>query len=188
MVVLEQCRVDDGKVIIEAAIEDYSQYKDVYIQSISIDTENTYTDNDCVSSNAVFTQTYENKKRVRLCLSVKDFTGIDSLDNHIFFVYVQATGTPKLSLDSPCGCDKDCIVGVAINLQPLYNLCMGYMKELESDCDIPRGFIDSILRLKALELSLDTGNFPMAIKYWKTLFKNKSGTVYSKNCGCNGIG
>ena len=62
---------------------------------------------------------------------------------------------------------------------------MRYIKELDNNCTISKGFIDMILRLKAFEMSIKTGNFTTAINQWDKLFKNKR-IVSSSNCGCNG--
>lgn len=217
MVVLEQCRIDhEGKkLIIEAAVENLSYYRDIYIESVIVDTNDTYSPNG-PSNSPVFSQTFEPKhmkvdvredcnsvkvdenckcgdvytsqkagvKRVRLCLTPKDLK-MSSLDDNIFFVYVTATGVP--SPCTPCGMDNSFVMGVAVNLRPIYNMAMKYVKELDSACSIPKGFIDMILRLKAFDLSLRTGNYPIAFKQWDKLFKNKVSVSPSRGCGCNGI-
>lgn len=218
MIVLEQCRIDPSgkKLIIEAEVEDLKYYKDVYIDSVVIDTDKTYSPNG-PSNTPVFSQTFipehmkvdtredcngtkVNKncecgdvytsqkagiKRIRLCLTTNDLK-MSSLDDNIFFVYIIATGIPAPC--TPCGMDNQYIMGIAVNLRPIYNMAMRYIKELDSTCVIPKGFIDMILRLKAFELSLKTGNYPIAFKQWYNLFKNKISVSPSKGCGCNGIG
>lgn len=216
MVILEQCRIDqDGKhLIIEAAVENLSYYKNVYIESVVVDTNDTFSQNG-PSSNVVFEQTFESQyeqidvtndceplktdenckcgniynatkagvKRVRLCLTAKDLN-MDNLDDNIFFVYVICNGVP--APNTPCGMDNQFTMGVAVNMRPIYNMAMQYIKELDSSCSMPKGFIDMILRLKAFELSLKTGNYPTAFKQWDKLFKNKIGITTIKRCGCNG--
>lgn len=217
MVVLEQCRIDqEGKhLIIEAAVENLSYYRDVYIESVIVDTNSTYSPNG-PSNNPVFYQAFEpdymkvdvqddcnslkteedckcgniytsqkaGVKRISLCLTTKDLNGAN-LDDNIFFVYIVATGIPAPC--TPCGMDNKYTMGVAVNLRPVYNMAMNYVKELDSTCSIPRGFIDMVLRLKAFDLSLRTGNYPMAIKQWDRLFKNKISVSPNRGCGCNGI-
>ena len=51
---------------------------------------------------------------------------------------------------------------------------MNYIRGIECDCSIPKNFIDFILRLKALELCIKTGNYTKAIKYWNRLNINPS--------------
>lgn len=217
MVVLNECRIDqEGKhLIIEATVENLSYYKNVYIESVIVDTNNTYSPNG-PSNNPVFSQEFESEyykvdtrhdcspvtvdssckcgdvytsqkagiKHIRLSISAKDMK-LSNLDNNIFFVYIIATGIP--AADTPCGMDNEFVMGVAVNLRPIYNMAMGYIKELDSNCNIPRGFIDMILRLKAFDLSLRTGNYPIAFKQWDKLFKNKVSVSPKRGCGCNGI-
>ena len=140
-------------------------------------------DEDCKCGN-VYTKSKVGTKRMYLCLSTKDLN-ISSYNNGIFFVYIVATGIP--SPCTPCGMDNTFTMGVAVNLRPIYNMAMGFIKELNSSCTIPRGFIDMILKLKAFELSMKTGNYPTAFKYWDKLFKNKVNVSSNKGCGCNGI-
>ncbi len=217
MVVLEQCRIDHegNKLIIEAAVENLSYYRDIFIESVIVDTNETYSPNG-PSKNPVFTQVFEEEhfkvdvkddcnaakvdkeckcgdiytsqksgpKRIRLCLTAKDLK-LANLDDNIFFVYITATGTPAPC--TPCGMDNTYTMGIALNLRPIYNMTMKYIKELDSNCTIPKGFIDMILRLKAFDLALRTGNYPIAFKQWNVLFKNKVSVSPSKGCGCNGI-
>lgn len=202
MVIFNECRIDDeGKrLIIEASVENLSYYKNVYIDSIVIDTDKTYSSNG-PSNNPVFSKAFKKDdleieeydngttqktgvKKVRLCLNSKDLK-VDSLDNNIFFVYILTTGIPDP--DTPCGMDNCFAMGIAVNLRPIYNMAMKYIKELDSTCTIPKGFIDMILRLKAFDLSLRTGNYSIAFKQWDKLFKNKISVSPNTGCGCNGI-
>lgn len=205
MIVLEQCRIDyEGKnLLIEAEVDNLSYYDNVYIESVVIDTDKTYSPNG-PSNNPVYVKDFEYNespyaednehmssygvhkpgvKKISLCLSARDLDGANLNDN-IFFVYVSAVGVP--SPDTPCCMDNRYVMGIAVNLRPIYNIAIQYIKELDNKCVIPKGFIDTILRIKAFDLSLRTGNYPMAFKQWDRLFKNKI-SVPSKKCGCNGI-
>lgn len=214
MIVLNECRVSpDGRaLIIEATVENIRYYKDIYIDSVIIDTQNTFLDSG-PSNNPIFIEHFaptstdpvvENEepidlngdcscmnlltpkkkgcKNIRLWVSAEDM-GLANLNDDIFFVYIVATGVPAAC--TPCGMDNQYIMGVAINMRPIYNRAMSFIRELDKDCTTPRGFIDMILRLKAFELSLKTGNYPIAFKQWEKLSKEKI-TITSKNCGCNG--
>ena len=161
MIVLNECRIDPekGKLIIEASVDTLSYYKCIYIDSVVIDTEETYVPSG-PSNNPVFTKTYESdymkvdvrndcnsvttteeckcgnvytsekagRKKISLCLSAKDLNKVN-LDNNIFFVYVIATGTPDPC--TPCGMDNTFVMGIAVNLRPIYNRAMKYIKELD---------------------------------------------------------
>lgn len=217
MVILNECRIDhEGKnLIVEATVENLSYYKNVYIESIIVDTNDTYSPNG-PSEKPVFSKTFEPEypkadtecscnpltvdegcdicdiytskkegtKHIRLSISAKDMN-LSNLNDNIFFIYITATGIP--AADTPCGMDNCFVIGVAYNLRPIYNMAIGFIKELDSNCSIPKGFIDMILRLKALELSLKTGNYPTAFNQWNKLFKNKVSVSTKKGCGCHGI-
>lgn len=217
MIVLNECRIDqEGKnLVIEASVDNLSYYKNVYIESVIVDTDKTYSPNG-PSYNPVFIKEYEsdhykvdvredcnaikvieqcpcgdiytaNKagvKHIKLYIKAKDMAGVANLDDNIFFVYVKATGVPAPG--TPCNMDNKFTMGVAVNLRPIYNMAMGFIKELDIDCTPPKGFIDMILRLKAFNLALRTGNYPTAFKYWNKLFKNKKSVSTKRRCGCNG--
>ena len=102
----------------------------------------------------------------------------------MFFVYAIAKGYP--APDTPCGRDNSQILGTVINLYPFYQDTIGYLKELNDTCTPPKNFIDSILRFKALELSIKTGNYTQAIKYWKQFFSKRKPVTVKNNCGCYG--
>lgn len=210
MVVFNECRIDkEGKnLIVDVSIDSLTYYKNVYLESITIDTDKTFIENG-PSSNPIYTQTFEESdeikqnysgklengvfiigaeeesglKNVRLKLNYKEL-GLDNLSDNILFVYIGVGGIPEPN--TPCGMDNKYSVAVAVNLRPVYNMSMGYIKELENNCTIPKGFIDMILRLKAFELSVKTGNYTTAIKQWDKLFKNKRIVSTNKGCGCNG--
>ena len=204
----------DGKhLIIDVAVQEHSYYENVFIDSIIIDTQDTYVQNgpsskpvyqykveedgvqnlyalpeEC-SCNPIlidedksycFTYGYEEGRHVRLMLSTKDITL-----NNMLFVYVVAKGTP--SPDTPCGLDNAIIMQTVVDLYPFYQNTLCFLKELNNSCEVPKGFTDMILRLKALELCIRTGNYSQAIKYWKKFFSNNNRVVVTtSNCKYNG--
>ena len=179
MVIIEQCRIDSEgtQLIIEAEVENLEWYKDVFIDSVFIETE--ATNSNTPASSPIIEGIH--KKKIKYCINAKDI-GKGTFNDSIFYVYIRVTGVP--SIDCPCGMDREYTLGIAVNMRPIYNQAMQFIRELDNTCDIPRGFIDMILRLKAFELSLKTGNFIVAQKQLDRLFKNKVGVVPSKNCGC----
>lgn len=216
MVIINELRITpDGKsLIVDASIENLSYYKDVNIAAVIIDTQDTFISSG-PSNRAIYHQSYEKKshivgvlddcssiktddsckcdgivtaqkygtKHIRSILTQKDL-GV-SLDNNIFFVYIVTNGTP--SPCTPCGMDNLYTMGITYNLRPLYNLGMNYVRELADTCDIPRNFINYILRFKAFELAIRTGNYTDAFKYWDAFFKNKTSSISKpKGCGCHG--
>lgn len=196
MLVLNECRISNGKLIIEASVDSLRYYDRVYISDIIIDTDKTWSANG-PSSNPVYKESFEpNKcckeecpcnsttenKNIRMSLTARDL-GVSSLDDNIFFVYIIASGYPDM--DTPCGMDNSLITGVALNLRPIYNYAMGFIKEVGNSCDVPKGFIDAFLKYKSLELALKTGNYPEAFRMWKYLH-GSGNIITSKGCGCNG--
>lgn len=204
---------DNKYLIIDVSVKNEIYYKKVVIDSIVIDTQDTYVSNgpsskpiyiytnECdlsmiysssenicnpvleeESMSYCFTEGLESSQHVRLLLSTKDL-GVP-LDTTMFFVYAIASGTP--APDTPCGLDNSIIMGTVVNLYPFYQNTMKYVNELNDNCQIPKGFIDMILRLKALELSIRTGNYIQAIKSWKRFFGIHSNQVPVTKCRCNG--
>ena len=184
---------NNENLIIDVSIEYADYYQNVVLDSIIIDTQDTYVENG-PSSKAVFKYTvaeedYEDdysKKRIKLILKPEDL-GIPIVGN-MFFVYAISSGEP-LS-DTPCELRNSRIIGTAINLYPVYKQSMIYTRELGDTCSIPKNFVDYILKIKALDLSLKTGNYQEAIRYWNRLFKNfyYTNNVEFSNCGCYGKG
>lgn len=215
MITFQELRVtpDGKKLIIDASVKDLSYYTNVFLDAIIIDSQDTYVAGQPstkpifyyeVTSNSTEvypstdldnpTREEENKdiiyvnegeesgeKRVRLELDTKALNV--NLSTTLFFVYVVTKGTP--SADTPCNMDNQTTLGVAANLYPFYRNTMGCMKEVEEECSIPKTFIDRLLRFKALELSIATGNYAQAIKYWNKFFRKIKSTVVTK-CRCNG--
>lgn len=204
----------DGKyLIIDVSVKNEPYYDNVYIDSIIIDTQDTYVPSG-PSSKPVYTYTNESEditkiyttcdcepvldedtsycfvtddysnKNVRLILNYQDLN-LSLIDN-MFFIYAIASGTP--AVDTPCGMDNSITMGTVVNLHPIYCRTIQYLKELSNDCNVPKGLIDMYLKIKALELSVKTGNYTQAINYWNKYFKNlrdKPNPKTLRNCGCN---
>lgn len=203
---------DNKSLIIDVAIDNHVYYENVILDSIVIDTQDTFIVNgpsnkpiysysvpeeydkiysipeDCncspvkVEEDGSYCFTYDNdfKKHVRLELPLAAL-GVDC--NTMLFVYAVASGVP--AVNTPCGLDNNKIIGTVVDLQGVYSGIMSYIREIESDCVIPKNLIDNLLKYKALEVSIRTGNYPLAIKYWNNYFKNiKIDTI--KSCGCYG--
>lgn len=207
--------LDNKYLIIDVSVDSQNWYDKVVIDSIIIDNQDTYILNG-PSSNPIYCYevpyapnekvyslpedcncspvrveedgTYcfiggiDSQKHVRLELPLSTLGINPSKD--MLFVYAIASGAPEAS--TPCGLDNNKIMGTVVNLYPFYQQTMCYLKELNNDCQIPKGFIDMILRFKALELCIRTGNYPQAIKYWNKFFAQKECQVIINKCGCNG--
>lgn len=206
---------DNRFLIIDVSVDNQDYFDDVLLDSIVIDTQDTFVPNgpsdnplyvynvedaydltyslpEQCNCNPVrvdedksycFTYGTQQMKNVRLELKLSDWKDLSPC-NTMFFVYVKSKGTP--SADTPCGFDKGQIIGTVINLQPIYKQTLNYLRELECDCEIPKGFIDMILKLKAIELCVRTGNYVQAVKYWKKFFIKNQCKSPTSNCGCYG--
>lgn len=212
MVQFNELRItpDSKQLIIDVSIKDLSIYSEVFLDSIVIDNQDTYIENG-PSSTPVYqytipdeepTQVYSypgdctpvkeeetmsnclvdaledkwSEKRVRICLTSKDL----DLDKGLYFIYVYTKGLPDPS--TPCGMDNEVTMGVVCNLHNIYQSSMAYIREVENECTIPKSFINYILRFKAFELALSTGNYILAIKYWNKFFKEN---IVNKPSICN---
>ena len=213
MIVFNNIKItqDNKYLIIDAEIEDNAYYKDMYIDQVVIDNQDTYIQNG-PSSNPIYiyqAQTQDNNIYTTddLVNKVTDEDGIAvqdegdtqsysrevylildkkdliEIENNMFFVYIIAGGTP--SPDTPCGYDVNIALKVVVNTYPIYNTMMQYLKELGNTCKTPYGIIDKILQIKMLDASVQTGNNLKAIEIWNTYFKNKQEDI-NINCVCNG--
>ena len=185
----------DGKnLIINASVKNLSYYTNVLIGSIIIDNQDTYSASG-PSSNPIYKRSFADKdlvtnediagfKNISITVSAKELLDNNGdLNDDILYVYLIAVGTP--SADTPCGMDNVNTLGVALNLRPIYNNGINYIKQVESTCEIPKDFIDFILRYKALDLALKTENYIQANKYWNKFFKNNNVVSLNTNsCGC----
>lgn len=204
MIRFNELKIEDNYIIIDVQIEEESYFKDMYIDSIVIDTQDTFIANG-PSSKAIYTKTfntdahpvYENKQcapikkeeniytqgiRVRIYISAKEL----NVDIHktMFFVYVIAGGTP--AADTPCRWDENKALHTLVDTQVLYNNIIQYVKELGKECSTPDNFINAILQFNAIDLALKTNQYPLAIDLWKKFYSDIESNVVLPNCGCNG--
>lgn len=172
----------DGKsLIVDAAVKDLEYYTDVYIDSVLIDTQDTFVDSG-PSSKAIIKTIEGDNKSISLELGIEDL--ISNLNENLFFVYIKTKGTP--AADTPCGMDNSITLGVTFNFYPKYQYGFNFIKELSNTCIIPKNFINFILQYKAFELAVKTGNYTEAIKYWNKFFMNIKSDVTTTNCNCYG--
>lgn len=190
MVHFNELRItSDGQhLIIDVSVLSESYYKNVYIDSIVIDNQDTYVGSG-PSSNPVYSYSVPNgvsqltkktysQKHVRLVLTPNDLPL-----NGLLFVYVRAKGTP--APDTPCGLDNITTLGTVTNMYPFYQQAMNYIGELANNCSVSQNFTDYILKMKGLELAVRTGNYTDAIKFYNKFFNGKENTVVRKGgCSC----
>lgn len=213
MVDFNELRVspDRKNLIIDVSIKDLPYYENVYIDSIIIDTQDTYIPSG-PSNSPIFTyevvsnvtpvyslpdcgcnqvQDYidkencfetSNNEEKRVRLELDNIALNNHLKGNLFFVYVITKGTP--ASDTPCNMDNTINLGVTADTYPIYTNMLNSLKELES-CGTPKLFTDAFLRFKAFELSIKTGQYSQVINYWNKYFKSLD-IPNNTNCSCNG--
>lgn len=180
----------DGKyLIIDVAVKDSSYYNNVYLQSIKIDTQKTYRQG-LPSSRPIYSQTFSSgTKRCSISLDYRDL-GRVNLSKTMFFVYVTVTGAPQYPADYVIGCadDKVTTLGVTFDIGRYLKYLMNGIRQIEKHCMPPKGFIDALLRLKAVQISIDTGNYQQAIEYFNDYIADEGddSTASKSACGCYG--
>ena len=198
MIRFNELKIENNYIIIDVQIEEEKYFKDMYIDSIVIDTQDTFiangpsskaiytktfnTDTDVNKEEIVYTQGTDKYNRVRIYIDGKNL----NVDIHktMFFVYVIAGGTP--SADTPCRWDENKALHTLVDTQVLYNNMIQYVKELSKDCSTPDNFINAILQFNAIDLALKTNQYPLAIDLWKRFYSDIESNVVLPNCGCNG--
>lgn len=168
---------DRKYLVIDVQVQELSYYEDVYLDTIIIDTQNTFSATGPSGKPFMTIQLDSSTKHYR------NFIDIDGIANNIFFVYTVAAG--NASADVPCGMSKSVITGVAYDKYPIYLQGMKLLNQLNG-CEVPNDLKDFIFQNKAFDLSLQTGNYSKAIEYWNYFFNSKEKSVKS-NCGCHGI-
>lgn len=183
MIKFTELQVQNGRLVVVAEVSEEQYYTNVYIDEVIIDTQDTFNTTG-PSANPIYSAIISgNQKKVTLSLSSTDLNNV-GVDNTMFFVYIKVKGTP--SPNTPCGGDNEYTLGVTFSLCPIYNATMGYIKEINNTCDIPKNFIDMILRFKAIQYSVESGHFLDAIKYYNQFFRNVNVRGAVKKCGCHG--
>lgn len=169
-------------IYIDCSVLDMSYFKNVYIDKIVIDTQDTFN-KDGISKYPVYTYTVPgNQKQVQLHIKNTELL-VPTMEGNMFFVYVITKGIP--SSDVPCGLDSPVTLGVGVDSYRVYRKALNYLSDTYNKCDIPKAFIDFILRYKAFQICLKTRDYPLAITYWKK-FINFLSVKPSNRCGCNG--
>lgn len=209
MIRFNELRVTDKCLIIDASVIDLPYYNDVFIDSVIIDTQDTYvasgpsnkpvftleteieypkiyTDGkqvyDLDDNSAVYAMDDSGKKHIRIELDSKALSV--SLENTVFFIYVCTKGTP--APDTPCGMDNAVTMGVAVNLKTFYKSMVCFIKDTFKECELPKRFINAYLRFKAFEMAIKTCHYTEAITIWKKYFMNIRDCTVKLPCGCHG--
>lgn len=204
MIIFDQLRIsDDGKrMYINAHVNKADYFKDIYIDSIVIQTADkvSETDSGLPTSDYVYIKkAEENAKELNLVLEASDLSrswesdpnaiafGRGDMSKTLFFVYIKCKGTPGSC--TPCRLDEETTLGVVFDENVLHQKVMDYTKELVADCNVPSAFIDFILLWNAFKSAIETEHYIPAIKFYNMMFDEVGKSCQSrtiKTCGCNG--
>ena len=177
---------DTGTLRISVKIKGDSYYKDVFIDKIIIDNNNTFSPQG-PGENPVYTATVkEDLKFYHIDIPASMIAG--GIYRKILYIYAIARGVP--GSDTPCGADDNTTLKVVADFESFYKRLLRFLPEMEKKCDIPMEFTDSYLRMTGVKLAVTTCNYAYANYLWGMFNVEKSdcgdNLLISKPCGCNG--
>lgn len=179
MIEFTELNITDDNRYLVIGVRIACEFKDTYLNSITVDNQDTYTGNDGSVDPLYHVEIEGEQKYFRLKL---DQFLLGTCLNGIFFVKVTTKGGE--SNDIPCDWSSSTVTCTVANMYPIYQKGMRYIRELEESCSIPKGFIDFILKLEALELAIKTGNYTLASKYYRMFMKRRKSTDKTGGCNC----
>lgn len=173
MIKYNKIQIEGDKLLLDFEIENKPYYSGILLVGVNIHTPLTYEDPKHPY------HYYSGDGSTRFNIGIP----ISGAKNDLLIIQPLISGKETIPADSPCGAD---VVNEAAvyDKNVLLNKGMMYLKELGDTCEISRGFIDFILKNKALDMAIDTCNYNTAIKYWKMFTMSGSTTI--KGCGCYG--
>lgn len=172
MIQYNELRVEDSYLYLDVQVEDEPYFSNVMIEGARIDTPLTY-------GTKTPYHPIDESEQTRLVSKIF----LPAAKNDLLFITPNIIGNP--APDAPCNRSANKI-GVVYDKKVLMQKGLVYLKELGNSCVIPKGFIDFILRVKALDMAIETCNYTEAIKYWEMLNRKSVKTV-TNNCGCHGL-
>lgn len=166
-------------IYIDANVLDMPYFNDVYIDSIVIDTQDTF-DNSGPSKSPLYTYTIDgDNKSIKMTVNAEELL-VNNLDTTMFFIYIITKG--NFAANTPCGSDVRSTMAVAVNMEPIYRRSIKLLQQAYDDCEVPRGLIDFILRYNAFKTCLKTRDFSLAIIYWKRFWSMINQSKHDKCC------
>lgn len=212
-VIYSQLRISESgqRLYIDAHVNQATVFENVYVKKITVCVENQVSEitPDIYNNKFIYRQEFDGAiKKLDMVLDIPAFdaaflnynpesgTVIDpskpyatapfngkDLSHNMFFVYIDTTPVPE---EVPCCFGTRSNVGVTFDYTPIYTQGMNYTKELVNNCEVPVNYIDFVLLLNALKISIETEHFVPAIGYWNRLIGTQATTGSSKSCGCHG--
>ncbi len=193
MVEFNELRIDSEGTTLYIDVSVPSSYEDCFIERIYVD-GGIPLGGDCPS--------YSNKKSlvatthreevvegktalivdttaVRLELKEENLANPVSFNRDMLHIFVELSKVEEGNCSFP--------MRTVINIYPVYQRAMYYVKELGQSCLVPRRFEDLILKLKAVDMAVQTGNYLIAHKMWNEMFRIHGDPVTPKPCGCGTV-
>lgn len=121
-------------------------------------------------------------KHIRINLTEQDFTNKIPLSKGFFVVRITAGKINEYVESVPIEYASTEINAAVIDLYPFYKEAIYHIKHLYGDTSINKSLINLILRFKALELSIKTGNLDMAAYYWFKYFNTLDRVIPKNKC------
>ena len=182
-----------GALQVDVSVIDLPYYDNVYIDSIIIDTEDTYCDTGPSSNPAlIYPAGGEDVKFINTLLDVSD---ILCDGPKMLFVWVTTLGNP--SGDTPCGEDIANVMQATVDPKDIYNTAMQKMKCSAGNCGcgnsrcvVDANLANFSLQYLRMQTALEIGDWTTAYEaYCSLLRKRPSKRIVGnprKPCGCNG--
>lgn len=174
---------DGGNLLLDVVVSPYRYYDRMHISAIYAETEGTFVAGSPSSSAVCLYEDDGSKalRHVRLTPTPSDL-GLGSFAGHVIYVYAACGGFP--SPDVPCMMDAEWTLGVTLDWRPVYREGMAHITEVVGkSCGLPRAFIDYALRLEALRVALECGQYSTANELIKIFGTGESASAKS-GCGC----
>jgi hypothetical protein len=173
---------NNQKLVLDVSVSELPYFADVYLKTIYIDTEDTYTEGE-PSSKAFKYTVNGDLKNLRLELN-SPALGF-SLEGKLLFIYVETKG--MFASETPCGMDENMTVVAVYNQYPIYTHIMSFIKAMNTSCcEIPAELVNAVLQYKVFELSINLKHYLESIKFWKKFISNYTNFSLTSNCNCNG--
>lgn len=179
---------DGSKFIIDLSVDGGMEFSEIYLDTHAPDIENNcprgtskaflVASSDPAQAIDKVKLIPEGAQSIRLELNETDLSQTVNFNRDMFHVFVVLKGEYK---QDPCVCPIDC--KTVVNFYPLYQRSIYYIKELDKYCAVPKHFSDLILRIKAVEMAIKTGNYLQAHTLWDEIFILHE-IITPKTCGC----
>ncbi len=194
MIIFDRLQVsDNGKWLhIDVHVNKATYFDNICIDKVVIQTQDQVSETDPLSPGSEYIfmmQADENTRELHLALNAN--TNFDlvykNLSDKLLFVYVICKGTPREC--TPCRLDEMTTLGVTFDTALLYQKVMQFTRELNQQCEIPKGMIDLMMLWNGFKAAIETEHYLPAIDFWRRIFDRQyqsAGMSSTKPCGCHG--